>query len=117
MAEPNRLETVRNLLEQRITPQEAIAILRLFPWDFEGYPVVIERRHVSNLLERFLIGTICSLDVATWAEAVEFRDDIKPEKEFEDCILQTVLEIANPTINGELTVERAQELLMLLTSE
>jgi hypothetical protein len=65
----------------------------------------------------YLNGTISGSGVAAWAEAIELRDDIEPESEYGDRVLEVVVELANPTINFGLTPERATELLSLITSE
>jgi hypothetical protein len=113
----DRLQVIHELLEQRISPSDAGSLLGAHPWDYEGIPAVLLRRHVSSVLERYLSGEISQAVVVEWADVIELRDDIEPEKGFENSILEIIFELANPILNGKLNSERAHEILLLLNSD
>ena len=113
----DRLQVVCDLLELRILPEVARTILGQYSWDFDGHPVILERRHITSLLGRYSSKATDELVVAEWADVIELRDDIKPEMGFEDLILEIIFELANPILNGQLSTQRAQELVLLISPD
>ena len=58
--------------------------LSRYEWDFGGIPVLLEKEHVEDILERYVEGKIDADFLHEWAEFIELRDDIDyPEEDIE----------------------------------
>jgi len=108
----DRLQAVTTVLELSESFETAKAKLRAFPWNYEGPEVIMTRGHVANLLRRFLDGEIGAGTVVDWADLLEMREDLDFEEEDRDWLTNVLSELSNPYTNGELTRERAMELLV-----
>ncbi|MCL4513743.1 MAG: hypothetical protein M1421_07020 [Candidatus Eremiobacteraeota bacterium] len=74
--------------------------------------------HICELLKKYIAGKISANSLSRWANILMMSDAYKiaeeaTEKE-EDAITEALHELASPEINGEITVERAKELLSVL---
>jgi len=77
-----------------------------------GKNFVLNISAVIEVLQAFIAGTINSQNVAEWADFFDVNEDVELES---DVLLPDVLfELSSPEINGELDVDRARELVMLL---
>jgi hypothetical protein len=106
-----RSELIALLVEGRFPIDQIRNELATYPWDADEPLVVLERRHVTTVLQRYLRGELTSEQVGSWAEALELRDDIGfPEQ---DCatLQHLIFVLANPDVNGNLTLDVAEALL------
>ena len=88
--------------------------LAKFKWDFQGDGVELTAKHLSGVLKRYLDGELREIDVETWANMVEGRDDVEYGN-LEAAIAQNILhELANPALNYGLDRNRAVSLLSAL---
>jgi Ca2+-binding EF-hand superfamily protein len=101
-----RHECLRKLIGYEIPLDLARDLLKSFPWDGD-VEVVMTTSDVTSILKNFLGGKISSSEIARWADLIECREDIDLEEANNDKILRFLLEIANPEINGQLSLERA----------
>lgn len=104
-----RIEVLQQLLEFTRDPADCARDLATFPWDSPPL-VVLERRHVHRVLERFLSSDLSAEQVQSWADAIELRDDIDFERGKEELLGETVTLLATPEINEPLTPELARNL-------
>ena len=109
-----RLVLVRELLEFSKPVDEVARNLAQFSWDFEATGVVLTRKHIANVLRRFLNRELTSDQVVDWANAVEGRDDVEYSADQDQILSQSVFELANPLLTERLSDERAIELLNIL---
>ncbi|MEA5471706.1 hypothetical protein [Spirulina sp. 06S082] len=78
-------------------------------WDSEESLAVLNRQHIISILNRYLNKKLSSLAVENWANAVECREDISYEKNFETIIDRIIQELANPRIYRPLSHTIARE--------
>ena len=106
----SRKDLIVDLVEARFPLEPVRAGLATYPWDLDEPLVYLTAAHIASVLGRFRSGELSATDVMTWAEALELRDDVGyPEP---DHILQrAVFILANPDVNGALTVRSAEALL------
>jgi len=113
MSEASRIETLKHLLDRKISPPEANIILSRF--DFDSEPLVeVERSHILKLLMDFIEGFIDSKDVEDWADAVELRDDLFYDPQYEEDMKDIVHDLSNPILSGPLTNDKALEMISVL---
>ena len=103
-----RRQVVTGLVDLSISPERALESLEAFPWDCESELVTLTREHLREVLRRFLSREYSVDQVAAWAGAIECRDDIGVQSQ---DLIDTVFDLANPLVNGELTREKAGALL------
>lgn len=85
--------------------------LAAFGWDSDEELVIVTKRHLSEILERYLKGSIAAHAVRAWAEAIEARDDMGLEFGSAQILKQVIFDLANPEITRPLTSLLAQKLL------
>lgn len=87
------------------------------PWagdEHSPHPVLLADDLVA-VLERYCSGAVSADDVKVWADAIEGRTDLVDYEDSQSRSIATVLfELASPAINGELTPEKANDLIALL---
>lgn len=82
-----------------------------FGWDYDGDPMILDRNHLKTILSNYLQGKMTGDDVVFWAEFLELRDDIDYSLDKGKTIASIVHCLANPDLEGELTIQKANELL------
>jgi len=115
MPSRSRAELIRLIAEGHFPLDSVREELSTFPWDSEEPLFTLRREHVERILDRYLTGELSAAEVEAWAEALEVRDDIG----FADdgpTLQNAIFSLANPSVNGALTPDRAHELLERLRS-
>ncbi|WP_439590390.1 hypothetical protein [Hydrogenophaga sp.] len=107
-----RLALVDDLLAMNVPLEEAIQRLSEMKWDYEGMGVELTRRHLANVLQRYLRGDIPQTSVELWANRIEGRDDVRIELDFKQEIESLLFELANPLLTQSLDYTRAKQLLV-----
>ena len=104
-----RVTALTDLIQCRRSPSEARLLLRDFTWDSD--PLVhVSNTDVSAVLQTFVSGTASFTFVEEWAEVLESREDVR----IDPTAHAALYELANPALEGHLTVDRARELLAAL---
>jgi hypothetical protein len=88
--------------------------LQKFKWDSEEL-VILKRTQLRNLFDKYLVGEFSVEDISEWANIIESRDDIGYESPYEYTIKQIIFELANPEINENLSIEKSNQYLKLLS--
>ncbi|QKX03577.1 hypothetical protein HN014_01160 [Aquimarina sp. TRL1] len=89
-----------SLLEKELSP---------YSWDVEESLIVLKGIDFVTLFKKSIEDKVTFESLVKWANLIECRDDI----DFETDVLQEyIFEIANPEINGELTRERVNEIIL-----
>ncbi len=109
-----RNELLNDLIEMRSPISETIEKLRQFGWDSEKELVVLYRKHVVSLLNKYLNSDILAETVEEWANAIEGRDDIAFETSYESILNEAIHELANPALTAALDKVSAKNLLQEL---
>ena len=84
-------------------------------WDYEGEPVLVEPLHIVSILNRFLSNQLNAKQVEEWANMIECREDLDYESENQKQLEQVIYELANPELEGPLTIERCQEIFIMFS--
>ncbi len=79
-----------------------------YSWDYTGEPVIMKRSDIKNILLRYVHGEFSECHVHEWADFFELRDDIDYPPNDQNVISEIMHELANPEIEGSLTIERAR---------
>lgn len=87
------------------------AQLKSLDWDFDGEPLVLEKKHVTSALYLYISGAKSANQLEHWANLIEMREDIDFDDAYEELINDTIYKLANPELEGELTLERCQQYL------
>jgi hypothetical protein len=93
---------------------DALDALQPFGWDFEGEGFELTLSLIADAIRRFIVGTISAVDLEDWANAIECREDIEFEAIDRVMIASTVHHLANPILQGDLTVASMTTLLASL---
>jgi hypothetical protein len=88
-----------------------------YEWDYEGIPVILDRETLKNILSRYLSGELSQTAVYEWADFIELRDDIDYPEENENLLSEIIHDLANPRIEGELTMDRTRFLIVQLKAQ
>jgi hypothetical protein len=81
-------------------------------WDYAGEPVLVEPLHIVSILNRFLSNQLNAEQVDEWANMIECREDLDYESPNQKPLEQVIYELANPELEGSLTIERCQEIFL-----
>jgi hypothetical protein len=111
-----RRSAVQALLEMSEPLDSVFQRLQHFGWDYEGVPVLLERKHLVRALQKYLGGELMAADIEKWANGIEGREDIDFEEQYEGVIDETLYELANPLLTMQLEKLRAQALIVELSS-
>ncbi|MCK5522088.1 MAG: hypothetical protein KAI83_03045 [Thiomargarita sp.] len=84
-------------------------------WDYEGETVLVEPLHIVSILNRFLSNQLNAKQVEEWANMIECREDLDYESDNQKQLEQVIYEIANPELEGILTIERCQDIFILFS--
>ena len=109
-----RLELVTQLIAGNFPLETLRAELSTYPWDLNEPLVVLQRADVAGILRRFIAGELTAADVVLWAEALELRDDVGFPKGDDKALGRVIFVLANPEVNGQLSRDRAEALLVEL---
>ena len=109
--EMDRLVVVRELLELSKPLEEIMAQLAVMDWDYEGDGVVLTRKHLVTVLQRYLRDELSDSDIESWANQIEGREDIQFEAGCEQGIEDVLYELANPALTQPLDRASAEVLL------
>jgi hypothetical protein len=112
----DRKRTLLNLVNIDVPLNTSIEELKKIEWDSEDEIVIFHRYNVINVLQSYLNEELLCEEVFSWANAIEGRDDIGIEKEFEEKIGDAIFVLANPEISEELTRETALKIIDILSS-
>jgi len=109
----NQRQQVLQALVTFSQPLEVLAqALKQFKWDYESEPVIIEPFHLVSVLNRFLSHQLEAQQIENWANLIECREDLDYESANQEQLEQVIYELANPEIEGPLTIERCQQIFL-----
>ena len=110
-----RTALVEELL--RLSRPLDVILRELANFAFDSEPLVmLERRHLAAILDRFVAGELDEAAVESWADAIEMRDDVGLPDD-DDVVRDVLFELANPLLTEPLLSTRAVALGRLLASK
>jgi hypothetical protein len=84
-------------------------------WASDEELVTLERKHLVDVLNRYLASDISSEDVMQWAKLLEMREDVGFENGYEQLLVDTIFDLSNiPFHRPPLTPSKARSLVELL---
>jgi len=83
-------------------------------WEYEGDAFIIRAIQIIEVLQRYISGEIKSMEIEEWANLIECREDIEFEKDKRNILENTIYQLANPVLEGDITPEICKKLLMTL---
>jgi hypothetical protein len=109
-----RIGLLEDLLAAKTPLAPIAAALARLTWDSSPL-VVLQRRHIIAILERYLARDLGAETVREWAELVEVRDDIELEGGHDEVAKEALFTLATPETEGELDAKLAASLIASLT--
>lgn len=106
-----RFQILQSLVKLDRPLDDITAILRGYPWDGDEGLVVLTTGDLIGVLNRFVSGEMSQLDVESWANAIESREDIEFEPGHGNSISDIIFQLANPYLSAPLTKEIAQSFI------
>jgi hypothetical protein len=106
----NRRLILESLIQYTIPIERISADLGLLPWDSEEELVELREGDIIKILERYVNGELSAQSVESWANLIECREDIK----MSNRVTETILILANPALNGVLSIEGSRKLIARL---
>ena len=104
----NRKETLMSLVELSDDLNSIKEKLSRLTWDFDFDLVTISATDISKILTRYIHNELTSDDVENWANLIECREDIGFT---DDSVKEIVFDLANPVLYGELTKNKALNMI------
>ncbi|MGK7923827.1 MAG: hypothetical protein AB4290_00995 [Spirulina sp.] len=104
-----RSQLLESLLACDRDLDKTLLALNELGWDSEEPLAILNRQHILSILNRYLTTELSSSEVENWANAVECREDISYEKDFEMLIDRLIQELANPLLYHPLSTAIAKE--------
>ncbi len=80
-----------------------LPILKTFPWDSSEAIITLKKEHLIDILDRYLNNALSATDLENWADAIECREDIAYETDYEAIINDIIFYLANPTLNDPIS--------------
>ena len=111
MSDTERKQALRRLLRMEAPVDVLGADIRSFSWDSEEL-VVLTEEDLLSVLNRFVDHAVDADQLEGWANLVESREDIRVSTPLAKTVLH---DLANPDIQGELTLARVATLISRLT--
>jgi hypothetical protein len=109
-----RVQLLNSLLNFDRSLSEILPSLNSFGWDSEHDLITLQKQHIDKILKRYLNGKLSASDVENWANAIEGREDIEKESNFEEMLDEVIFDLANPLLSRPLSPDSAQEYLARL---
>jgi hypothetical protein len=103
-----RIELLKDLVTLSRSLKDIQSDLSQYPWDVDEALIIITKADFSNVAQSYLDNKISVDELENWANAIECREDIDFEHE---QVKQSVFELANPVINGEINRKQVQNMI------
>lgn len=93
---------------------ELSSMLSQLGWDYEGQPFIVNGSEIKSVLKRFMSGECTAQELEDWANLLESREDLEFEKGRFEAIENVIDCLANPVLQGEITLSSCEDLLSSL---
>ena len=106
MTEDPRVPLLRKIVTYDGPIEPAMEALSKLPYDCDVDLVTIGLADLLSVIDRCIASELTVDQLAGWAEFLEIRDGVGFAPLHRDRLSEIVWELANPTINGEITRQR-----------
>lgn len=110
----DRLAILKNLVSFSKPVSELSEMLSQLEWDYEEQPLIVNASDIRSVIERFLVGEYTAKELEDWANLIECREDLEFEKMCLEAIESAIDSLANPALQGEITLESCRSILTSL---
>lgn len=93
-----------------------LPILKTFSWDSSEAIITLKKEHLIDVLDRYLNNALSVTDLENWADAIECREDIAYETDYEAIINDIIFDLANPTLNDPLSPKLIEQYISQLSN-
>lgn len=93
-----------------------LLILNTFSWDSSEATITLKKEHLLQILDRYLDNALTATDLENWADAIECREDIAYETDYEDIINDIIFYLANPTLNEPISPKSVKQYISQLST-
>jgi len=111
----SRENTLKNLVEFSKPIVELSNDLSNLTWDYEGEPFTVYAYQILEVLNRYISADLSSEEIENWANLIECREDIEFEKAEQTILENIIYQLANPTLEGEITPDMGKEIISRIT--
>lgn len=101
-----RSTILSDLVSLRRSARELSQDLSRLPWDANQPLITLERAHITDVLDRFMAGSIDAAELELWANLVECRDDIDYAS-----ASAVIHRLANPALEGGISRSHVAQIL------
>ena len=84
--------------------------LKGFEWVSDEKLGVLTRKHVADILDRYLSAKLSEKQVTDWANALGGRDDIEFDRSNKRAVEDAIFLLANPEIKSAITHSLAKKI-------
>ncbi|HDZ8841273.1 hypothetical protein [Aeromonas dhakensis] len=95
----SRTELLKEVISDPVPTAEILAELSSYGWDCETELVQLTQADILRVLESLTSGAVSAIQVCTWANRLEGRDDVGFEGGGEGVVNEALFWLANPEIN------------------
>ncbi|MBQ0756719.1 MAG: hypothetical protein KBT66_08635 [Amphritea sp.] len=106
----NRVESLNQIISFGERREQAYSCLVGGSLESVCEQVVVTKQQLAEVLNKYIVGDICTDDLEEWAMFVECRDDID-HATIEDYIYA----LSNPSVMGEIDKDKIVQMAQLLT--
>ena len=106
----NRVESLTEIISFGARREQAYSCLVGGSFESVCEQIVVTKQHLAEVLNRYIIGDICTDDLEEWAMFVECRDDID-----HSAIEDYIYALSNPTLMGDIDKDKVVQMVQLLT--
>ncbi|WP_026995300.1 hypothetical protein [Flectobacillus major] len=104
----NRKDILNELIYFNANLNQLENELSKFAWDLDEPTIVLTKNILSNVIRRCINNEISFVELESWANLIECRDDIG----FEDEETQNIMfELSNPEINEPITISLLENII------
>lgn len=111
----NRYDVLKALIELNQPLEDVACKLKEHSYDFDGEPIILCKNHLINALNFVISESKNTEEIVRWANLIEMREDIDFDEEYEDLIGEVMHKLANPDLEGEVTVLTCKQYLAELS--
>ena len=113
----NRISVLRALIAYERPEGSWREQLKALSWDVDQPSVTLDRADVIGILDRYLADQLSATQVQEWADLLECREDVAYSKVYEAALSAAIFRLANPELEGQLSVEVASSLKGALSGD
>jgi hypothetical protein len=110
-----RVKLLHSLLDLEKPTSQIVPSLNACGWDSDRELLTLTRHEIAMVLRRYLNNQLSAKEVEEWANAIEGREDVGYESDFERLLDEAIYQLANPVLTLPLSHQVAKEWLKQLS--